>query len=76
MTPESFVKAIGVFSQKNPQPDVAIFRFSARSGRAAVSTRIRLHDSQTIVAVAAYSDGSFWSGSADLIVTLPACADP
>ncbi len=76
MTPDNFVKAIGVFNQKNPQPDVAIFRFSSRSGRATVSTRIRLSDSQTIVAVAACSDGSFWSGSADLVVTLPACAEP
>jgi sulfur-oxidizing protein SoxY len=75
MTPQDFVKTIAVFNQRNPQPNVANFHLSPRAGRAAVSTRIRLGDSQTIVAVAQMSDGTFWSGSADLVVTLPACVE-
>lgn len=75
MTDGDFVKAIAVFNEKNPQPNVAIFHLSPRSGRAFVSTRIRLGDSQNITAIAQMSDGSFWSGSVELIVTLPACAE-
>ncbi len=46
-----------------------------RSGRAKLSTRFRLADTQTIVAIAELSDGSFWSASADVIVTLAACVE-
>ncbi len=75
MTEEDHVRAIHVFSEENPLPDVARYYLNARSGRARVTTRIRLADSQSIVAVAAMSDGTLWSGSAKTIVTLAACVD-
>ena len=75
MTATDFVRRIGVFNQLNPQPYVATFHLSPRSGRARVATRIRLGDSQTIVAVAEMSDGRFRMARADLIVTLPACVE-
>jgi sulfur-oxidizing protein SoxY len=75
MTPEDYVKSIHVFNEKNPQPNIGNFYLSPRAGRAQVSTRIRLADSQKIVAIARLSDGSFWSVSADVIVTLAACTE-
>jgi sulfur-oxidizing protein SoxY len=75
MTASDHVKAIHVFTEKNPQPDVASFRFGPRAGRASVSTRIRLADTQTVVAIAEFSDGSFWSARADVVVTLAACLE-
>jgi sulfur-oxidizing protein SoxY len=75
MTVADHVKAIHVFVEKNPQPYVASFHLGPRAGRASVSTRIRLADSQTVVAVCEMSDGSFWSGSADSVVTLAACTE-
>ena len=75
MTTADFVKSIALFNERNPQPNVAQFHLGPRAGRATVSTRIRLGDSQNIVAVAQMSDGSFWSDSAELIVTLPACVE-
>lgn len=75
MTEQDFVKAIAVFNERNPQPNIGTFHLSPRSGRAFVSTRIRLGDSQSIVAVAQTNDGSLWSGSVELVVTLPACVE-
>jgi sulfur-oxidizing protein SoxY len=75
MSAADHVRRIGIFNEKNPQPNVAVFHLSPRCGRAIVSTRIRLGDSQKIVAVAEMSDGSFYSESADLVVTLPACVE-
>lgn len=75
MTQADHVKAIHVFTEKNPQPEVATFRFGPRAGRARVATRIRLADTQTVVAVCELSDGSFWSGSAAVVVTLAACLE-
>ncbi len=75
MTSQDFVKTVAIFNEKNPQPNVATFHLSPHCGRAMVSTRIRLGDSQNIVAIAQLSDGTFWSDTAELIVTLPACAE-
>jgi sulfur-oxidizing protein SoxY len=51
------------------------FYLGPRAGRAQISTRIRLADSQKIVAIARLSDGSFWSTSVEVIVTLAACTE-
>jgi sulfur-oxidizing protein SoxY len=75
MTAADHVKAIHVFTEKNPQPDVASFRLGPRAGRASVATRIRLADTQTVTAIAELSDGSFWSASAAVVVTLAACLE-
>jgi sulfur-oxidizing protein SoxY len=75
MTSEDFVKSIHVFNEKNPQPNIGNFYIGPRAGRAQLSTRIRLADSQKVVAIARLSDGSFWSGSVDVVVTLAACTE-
>jgi sulfur-oxidizing protein SoxY len=75
MTPKDYVKAIHVFSEKNPQPNVIGVTLGPRAGRASISTRIRLADTQTITAIAELSDGTFWSDTADVIVTLGACLE-
>jgi sulfur-oxidizing protein SoxY len=75
MTPDDYVRSIHVFNEKNPQPNIGNFYLGPRAGRAQVSTRIRLADSQKIVAIAHLADGSFWSISADVVVTLAACTE-
>ena len=75
MTANNYVKAIHVITEKNPQPDVVSFRFTPRCGRATASTRVRLADTQTVLAICELSDGTFWSGSADTVVTLAACLE-
>jgi sulfur-oxidizing protein SoxY len=75
MTPDDYVKSIHVFNEKNPQPNIGNFYLGPQSGRAQISTRIRLADSQKIVAIVKLSDGSFWSASVDVVVTLAACTE-
>jgi sulfur-oxidizing protein SoxY len=75
MTADDYVKSIHVFNEKNPQPNIGNFYLGPQAGRAQISTRIRLADSQKIVAIARLSDGSFWSVSADVVVTLAACTE-
>ena len=75
MTPANYVKAIHIFNEKNPQPNIGNFYLGPHSGRAQVSTRIRLADSQKIVAIARLSDGSFWSTSVEVVVALAACTE-
>jgi sulfur-oxidizing protein SoxY len=75
MAPEDHVKSIHVFNEKNPQPNIGNFYLGPQAGRAQVSTRIRLADSQKVVAIAKLSDGTFWSASVDVVVTLAACTE-
>lgn len=75
MTVADHVKAIYLFSPENPLPDVARFHLGPRSGRAQVKTSIRLATSQRIHGVAIMSDGSAWTDTAEVIVTLSACID-
>jgi len=75
MTATDYVKAIHIFNEKNPQPYVISVRLGPRAGRAAFTTRIRLADSQTVTAIAEFSDGTFWSDAVDVIVTLAACIE-
>jgi sulfur-oxidizing protein SoxY len=75
MTEADHVRAIHVFTEKNPQPEVASFRFGPRAGRAQVATRIRLADTQNVIALGELSDGSFWSASVSVVVTLAACLE-
>jgi len=75
MTVADHVRRIHVFAEKNPQPYVVSFHLGPRAGRASVATRIRLADSQHVIAIAEMSDGSLWSDSADVVVTLAACLE-
>lgn len=75
MTQANYVKGIHVFTERNPQPNVIGVTLGPRAGKAAISTRIRLSDAQKVVVVAEMSDGSFWSESAHVIVTLAACLE-
>ena len=75
MSEQDHVTAIHVFNEKNPQPNVISVHIGPRAGKAAFATRIKLADSQQIVAIAQMSDGSLWSASADVIVTIAACLE-
>lgn len=75
MTAADHVRRIGVFNERNPQPNVITAQFGPRSGRAYLATHIRLATSQALVAVAEMSNGSFWSQRVDVVVTLAACIE-
>ena len=75
MRETDFVERIAIFNERNPQPHVAVFHLGPRAGKPSVSTRIRLADSQRLTAIARMSDGSFWSHSVEVVVTLAACIE-
>lgn len=75
MTADNFIQRIALFNEKNPQPHIAVFHLSPLSGRATISTRIRLGDSQFITAIAETNKGTLFQAKAELVVTLPACAE-
>jgi len=75
MTLADHVKAIHVFTEKNPQPNVISAYLGPRAGRARIAARARIADSGAVIAIAQMSDGSFWSDSVTVVVTLSACLE-
>jgi len=75
MSANDYVKAIHVIAEGNPLPNIFTAYLTPRSGTANITTRVRLADSQTVWAVAQLSNGSFWQGSAETLVTLSACTE-
>ena len=75
MTEEDHVAEIAVFNEKNPLPDIVRARMTPKAGVARLQTRIRLGDTQKIMAIARMSDGSLWSAAMTVIVTAPACIE-
>jgi len=75
MTAKDYVKAIHVVTEKNPQPNVISAQLGPRAGKAEIQTRVRLADTQTVIAICEMSDGTFWSDTVDVIITLGACLE-
>lgn len=75
MTTTEHVRRITILAERNPRPVVASYVLGPHSGRAEIATRIRVADIQDVIAVAELSDGSFWMGSAHVIVTELACLE-
>jgi sulfur-oxidizing protein SoxY len=75
MTPAEHVRSITLLSSRNPRPLLARFHLGPHSGRAEVTTRLRLNGTQEVTAIAQLSDGSYWSATAQVEVTESACLD-
>ena len=75
MTATDHVQRLALFTERNPQPEVAVFHLSPAAGRAQVATRMRLATSQTVLALAQTSDGTWWQTGVEVLVTLAACVE-
>ncbi|HTR86448.1 MAG TPA: thiosulfate oxidation carrier protein SoxY [Reyranella sp.] len=73
MSEKSFVKAIYIAADGNPNPGVAIYEFTPLAGKAEVSMRVRLAQTQKLVAVAEMNDGSLYTASREVKVTIGGC---
>jgi sulfur-oxidizing protein SoxY len=73
MSAHDYVKSIHLFSEKNPLPRVLEVQLGPYNGRARIASRIRVATSQQMSAVAVMSDGTLWSATVDIEVTVSGC---
>jgi len=73
MTRADHVEALHLFASRNPAPELASFHFTPLAGRAEVQTRVRLNESQTVIAVARMSDGEIRIVERPVQVTTVGC---
>jgi sulfur-oxidizing protein SoxY len=74
MTADDHVTDVLVVADGNPRPGVATFHFSPASGVADLSTRIRLAQTENVIAVAKMNDGSVFMARKQVTVTVGGCA--
>jgi sulfur-oxidizing protein SoxY len=73
MSETEHVKTIHILATANPQPGVAVFRFSPLSGKATVASRMRLARTQDVIGIAELSDGRFLMTKRNVKVTIGGC---
>src|SRR6188472_1924998 len=73
MSEQSHVTEVLVVGDGNPNGGMAKFHFSPLSGAAEANTRIRLAATQNITAIAKMNDGSFYTASKQVKVTIGGC---
>ena len=73
MTPEHHVLSLHLFALENPVPHVSTYTFTPASGRAAISTRIRLAKSQDILAIAEMSDRTIHAAKTSVKIMIGGC---
>ena len=73
MRDADYVKEVIVLADGNPNAGVATFHVAPASGAAEANTRIRLANTQNIVAIAKTNDGKFYTGKKQVKVTIGGC---
>jgi sulfur-oxidizing protein SoxY len=73
MSEQDFVKAVHFFADGNPNPQIASFYFTPMSPRAEAQIRIRLAQTQNIIAIAEMSDGKLFTAKQEVKVTIGGC---
>ncbi len=73
MTDKDYCESITLIATKNPNVYVCTFKFTPDSGKAWVSTRIRLAQTQEVWALAKMSDGKFYIAKTTVKVTIGGC---
>ncbi|WP_428667961.1 thiosulfate oxidation carrier protein SoxY [Reyranella sp.] len=73
MSEKSYVKALYIAADGNPSPGVAVYEFTPLSGKAEVALRVRMQQTQKLVAVAEMNDGTLYTASREVKVTIGGC---
>lgn len=70
------IHRLEIFAPENPTPEVVVFEFGPEFGEINLATRIRLSESQTVVAIAHTEDGHAIVAERAVRVTVSGCVAP
>ena len=73
MISSDYVKAIHLLAPANPLPQVSSFFFTPQSGKATVSSRMRLAQTQEVLVFAEISDGAVYTTRRPVMITVGGC---
>ncbi|MCC5862211.1 MAG: thiosulfate oxidation carrier complex protein SoxZ [Gammaproteobacteria bacterium] len=70
---EAPVEVIHLFATRNPAPEIAVYRFLDGQVQPRVATRVRLNESQTVIALARTANGRWLAASREIRITVSGC---
>lgn len=73
MAEDDYVAEVHLLSTRNPNPEIASFRLTPLAGRAEIATRIRLNETQDVVALARTSSGEWRAAAREVRVAVSGC---
>ena len=73
MTDDDYVESVAIYADGNPRPEVIVFNFTPMSGEASATTRMRLAQTQNVIAVAKTSTGNVFMDKREVKVTIGGC---
>ena len=73
MTDKDYCESLTIIATKNPVAHIATYELTPDAGKAWVSTRIRMAQTQEVWGVAKMSDGKFYIGKTTVKVTIGGC---
>ena len=73
MTEDDYVESVAIYAEGNPRPEVIVFNFTPMSGEASATTRMRLAQTQNVIAVAKTSTGNVFMDKREVKVTIGGC---
>jgi sulfur-oxidizing protein SoxY len=73
MSDSQYVKVVHLLAPANPLPQIASFHFTPASGKASVTSRMRLAQTQEVMAIAQISDGTAFMVKRPVRVTVGGC---
>lgn len=73
MTDKDYCKSVHFFAEGNPNPLLASFKYTPMIPKVAGQIRIRLAQSQNIIAYAEMSDGKIYTAKKEVKVTIGGC---
>jgi sulfur-oxidizing protein SoxY len=73
MTNTQYAKAVHLLAPANPLPQISSFFFTPLSGKAMVSSRMRLAQTQEVLVFAEMSNGTFYRAKRPVKVTVGGC---
>ncbi|MFQ3788061.1 thiosulfate oxidation carrier complex protein SoxZ [Halomonas sp. A29] len=68
-----YIERIDLFADANPSPEIATFRLTPLNGKPEVSTRVRLNETQEVIAIATSHQGERYVASREVRITVSGC---
>ncbi|MCG6658210.1 thiosulfate oxidation carrier complex protein SoxZ [Halomonas campisalis] len=68
-----YIERIDLFASDNPSPEIASFHLTPMSGKPEISTRVRLNETQRVIAIATSRQGEQFATAREVRVTVSGC---
>ncbi|RCV91622.1 thiosulfate oxidation carrier complex protein SoxZ [Billgrantia montanilacus] len=70
---DDHISRIDLFATANPSPEIATFHLTPLSGKAEISTRVRLNETQQVIAIATSHQGERFATAREVRITVSGC---